>query len=76
MFKQILGFFSTHSGLQNIIRVWLQSIEKNCKSSMLNKHQIQSPTRIIMDDLKTICIYEKLLVFAYFLINGSIYLVS
>ena len=29
-----------------------------------------------MDDFKTICIHEKLLVFAYFLINGRICLVS
>ena len=29
-----------------------------------------------MDDFKTICIYEKLLIFAYFLINGRFCLVS
>ena len=29
-----------------------------------------------MDDFETICIYENLLVFAYFLINGRMYLVS
>ena len=29
-----------------------------------------------MDDFKTICVYENLLVFAYFLINGRSYLIS
>ena len=70
------ALFSTRAVPQNIIQVWPQSTRSIWKSSMLNKHQIQSSTRIIMDDLKTICIYEKLLVFAYFLINGRIYLVS
>ena len=29
-----------------------------------------------MNDFKTICIYENLLVFAYFLKNGRIYVIS
>ena len=41
-----------------------------------NKYQIHSYTTFNMDDFKTICIYENLLVFAYFLINGRIRLVS
>ena len=40
------------------------------------KPQIQPYTSSNMDDFKTICIYENLLVFAYFLKNGRIYLVS
>ena len=41
-----------------------------------NKYQIQSYTKFNMVVFKTIYIYENLLVFAYFLINGRIYLVS
>ena len=41
-----------------------------------NKYQIHSSTKSNMDDFKTICIYENLPVFAYFLKNGRIYLVS
>ena len=41
-----------------------------------SKYQILSYTTFNMDDFKTIYIYENLLVVAYFLINGRIYLVS
>ena len=46
-----------------------------CKRWNLYIH-IHSYTTSNMDDFKTICIYENLLVFAYFLINEKIYLVS
>ena len=41
-----------------------------------NKYQIHSYMTSNMDDYKMICIYENLLVFAYFLKNRRIYLVS
>ena len=41
-----------------------------------NKYQIHSYTTFNMDDFNTICIYENLLVFAYFLIDWMIYLIS
>ena len=40
-----------------------------------NKYQIHSYTTSIMDDFKTICKYENLLVFTYFLKNGRFCLV-
>ena len=45
-------------------------------SEKKNKYQIHSYATSNMDDFKMICIYENLHDFAYFLINGRIYLVS
>ena len=47
------------------VRFW--SIFTFILSCRKNKYQIQSYTTSNMDDFKTICIYENLLVLAYFL---------
>ena len=51
-----------------------------CKGFILsfwkNKYQVHSYTTPYMDNFKTVCIYENLLVFAYFLKNGRIDLIS
>ena len=56
------------------VRFW--SIFTFILSFWKNEYQIHSYMTSNMDDFKTICIFGNLLVFAYFLKDGRIYLVS
>ena len=60
------------------IYIYIYESKYGSKSDSMkkNKYQIYSYLTSNMDDFKMICIYENLLVFAYFLINERIYLVS